>query len=122
VVDDVAAPGRSGDSGCGSAASGARGLGRRAPVGEASARATRVEQYGGAEPRTETVTEGMRSRIWRVKVANLPGHSGHGFGRLVRQVWFNLTARVLDVAVRAVVIFRQKTTPPGGVGDRGRGR
>src|SRR5438034_3664711 len=55
VVNDVAAPGRSGDSGCGSATSGARGLGRLAPAGEASARATRIEQYGGAEPRTETV-------------------------------------------------------------------
>src|SRR5437667_6554685 len=58
LVDDVAAPGRSGHSGHGSAASGPRDVGRLGPAGEASARATRVEQYRGAEPRTETITAG----------------------------------------------------------------
>src|SRR2546421_2236231 len=41
LVNVVAAPGRSGNSGHGSAASGPRGIGRLAPAREASARTTR---------------------------------------------------------------------------------
>src|SRR5260370_34905437 len=92
VVDDVAAPGRSGDSGRGSAASGARGLGSLATAGEASARAGRIEQYGGVEPRTETVTAAGGGGNLRSDLCP-PDETGRGDDLVGRAV---LDRRLLD--------------------------
>src|ERR1017187_7266891 len=58
LVDVVAASGRPGDSGRGGAAGSARVSGRLAAAREAGDRATRVEQYRGAEPCSEALTAG----------------------------------------------------------------